>query len=60
MIAMIPVRAGAQMPARPRIGALLGVSSTTITETSTVETKWIVMSQGLPGELIKMSSHALG
>ncbi len=36
------------------------VSSTTITETSTVETKWYAMSQGLAGELIKMSSHALG
>lgn len=36
------------------------VSSTTITETSTVETKWICMSQGLAGELVKISSHSLG
>lgn len=36
------------------------VSSTTITETSTVETKWVCMSEGLPGELVKISTHTLG
>lgn len=36
------------------------VSSTTITQTSTVETKWVCMSQGLPGELVKITNHVLG
>lgn len=36
------------------------VSSTTITGTSNVETKWIAMSAGLAGELVKISDHALG
>lgn len=35
-------------------------SSTTITATSNVETKWIAMSAGLPGELVKISDHPLG
>jgi hypothetical protein len=34
--------------------------STTITATTNVETKWVCMSQGLPGELVKISSHVLG
>lgn len=36
------------------------VSSTAISETGTVETKYICMSQGLPGELVKISSQPLG
>lgn len=36
------------------------VSSTTISATSNVETKWIAMSTAGPGELVKISSHALG
>jgi hypothetical protein len=36
------------------------VSSTTITQTSAVETKWIAMSSGLAGELVKISDHAQG
>jgi hypothetical protein len=35
-------------------------SSTTITVAAGVETKWYAMSVGQPGELVKMSSHALG
>lgn len=34
--------------------------STTITGGTNVETKWIAMSAGLPGELVKISSHLLG
>lgn len=36
------------------------VSSTAITAGTSVETKWIAMSAGLAGELIKISSHTLG
>lgn len=36
------------------------VGSTTISATSNVETKWIAMSNGLPGELVKISSWPLG
>ncbi len=36
------------------------VTSTTISATSNVETKWVAMSAGAPGELVKMSSQALG
>lgn len=35
-------------------------SSTTIGVESDVETKWYAMSSGQPGELVKMSDHALG
>lgn len=35
-------------------------SSTTITGTTNVETKFVAMSAGLPGELVKMTSHLLG
>jgi hypothetical protein len=36
------------------------VGSTTITATLNVETKWIAMSSGLAGELVKISDHPLG
>lgn len=36
------------------------VNSTTITASTAVETKWIAMSTGLPGELVKISSQPLG
>lgn len=36
------------------------VASTTLTFTTNVETKWIAMSSGIAGELVKMSDHALG
>jgi hypothetical protein len=36
------------------------VTSTTITQVGNVETKWIAMSSGQPGELVKISDHALG
>lgn len=36
------------------------VSSTTITGTANVETKWIAMSRGAPGELVKISDKPLG
>lgn len=36
------------------------VSSQTISAAGNVETKWIAMSSGLPGELVKMSSHPNG
>jgi hypothetical protein len=36
------------------------VTSTTITFTTNVETKWVAMSQGLAGELVKISTHLLG
>ena len=36
------------------------VTSTTISATGNVETKWIAMSTGLPGELVKISDHPLG
>ena len=36
------------------------VSSTTISAGTNVETKWIAMSSGLPGELVKCSSQPLG
>jgi len=32
----------------------------TIAQTGNVETKWVCMSQGLAGELVKISSHVLG
>ena len=35
-------------------------SSTTITGTTNIETKWYAMSSGNPGELVKISDHALG
>jgi hypothetical protein len=35
-------------------------ASTTITETSQVETKWVAMSVGTVGELVKISSSVLG
>lgn len=35
-------------------------SSTTITVAGNIETKWFCRSAGLPGELVKMSSHTLG
>jgi hypothetical protein len=34
------------------------VSSTTISATAAVETKWYAMSVGAPGELVKISNHA--
>lgn len=36
------------------------VTSSTITSVSNVETKWIARTTGLPGELVKISSVALG
>jgi hypothetical protein len=36
------------------------VSSSTINALGTVETKWYCMSSGLPGEIVKISSHPLG
>ena len=36
------------------------VSSSTINVVGNVETKWVAMSSGLPGELVKISSHPLG
>jgi hypothetical protein len=36
------------------------VGSSTLTANTTVETKWVAMSAGLPGELIKISDHPLG
>lgn len=36
------------------------VTSTTISATGNVETKWYAMSTGLPGELVKISDHPLG
>lgn len=36
------------------------VTSTTISATGDVETKWSAMSTGAPGDLIKMSDHQLG
>jgi len=36
------------------------VASTAITETTNVETKWFAVSAGLAGELVKISSYALG
>lgn len=36
------------------------VSSATIVGSSSVETKWIAMSVGLPGEIVKISSQPLG
>jgi hypothetical protein len=36
------------------------VASTTITQNLNVETKWIAMSAGAAGELVKISSHPLG
>lgn len=36
------------------------VTSTTIAATGNVETKWVAMSTGLPGELVKISDHVLG
>jgi hypothetical protein len=35
-------------------------ASTTITNTNNVETKWVAMSQGAVGELVKMDSQPLG
>jgi len=37
-----------------------GVGSGAINLVGNVETKWICMSSGLPGELVKISSHPLG
>jgi hypothetical protein len=36
------------------------VTSTTISATSNVETKWVAQTTGLPGELVKISAQALG
>jgi hypothetical protein len=36
------------------------VASETITAASATETKWVAMSQGAAGELVKMTSHLLG
>ena len=36
------------------------VTSTTISAAGNVETKWVCMSPGLPGELVKMTTHLLG
>jgi hypothetical protein len=36
------------------------VGAITVTFASNVETKWFAMSGGLPGELVKISSHPLG
>lgn len=36
------------------------VTSTGITANENTETKWVAMSSGLPGELVKMSDHLLG
>lgn len=36
------------------------VGSTVISAASTVETKWVAASEGLPGELVKMTSHLTG
>lgn len=36
------------------------VSSTTISAAGSIETKWICMSAGLPGEIVKMSDHPNG
>jgi hypothetical protein len=36
------------------------VPSSTINIVGNVETKWVAMSSGLPGELVKISSHPLG
>jgi hypothetical protein len=36
------------------------VASSTINTVGNVETKWVAMSSGLPGELVKISSHPLG
>jgi hypothetical protein len=35
-------------------------ASTTITVAGNIETKWIAASYGLPGELVKMTSHLMG
>ncbi len=35
-------------------------ASTTITAGTSVQTKWVAMSSGAPGELVKISSHLLG
>lgn len=35
-------------------------SSTTVTATTNVQTKFVALSAGLPGELVKISSHLLG
>ena len=37
-----------------------GVGSGAINQVGNVETKWVCMSSGLPGELVKISSHPLG
>ena len=36
------------------------LNATTVTAYGNVETKWIAMSSGAPGELVKISDHALG
>jgi hypothetical protein len=36
------------------------VASTTITAGTSIETKYVAMSSGLPGELVKITSHLLG
>ena len=35
-------------------------SSTAVTVAAGVETKWVALSVGAPGELVKMSTHLLG
>lgn len=68
------VTAGTTITAASPSGALTGVgglgtyvvqttqtvTSSTISATSNVETKWVAMSAGLAGELIKISDHPLG
>ena len=36
------------------------LNATSITAPGNVETKWIAVSSGAPGELVKISSHPLG
>lgn len=42
------------------VSASQTASSTTITVAAATETKWVAMSVGAPGELVKMSTHLLG
>ena len=42
------------------VSASSTATSTTITVVAGVETKFIALSAGAPGELVKMSSHLLG
>lgn len=42
------------------VGTTQTVSSTTVTANTNVETKWVAMSTGLAGELVKMTTDVLG